>query len=70
MLPIVLSYCAYLEYVNMKDVFNHWTINIKYFLGGEFMKNKTLPLGIILIALVIGILGYLFFMKILIPNMM
>ena len=34
------------------------------------MKTKTLPIVIILIALVAGALGYFLFMKVLIPNMM
>ena len=34
------------------------------------MKTKTLPVVLILIALVVGALGYLLFMKVLIPNMM
>jgi len=34
------------------------------------MKTKSLPIVIILIALVAGALGYFLFMKVFIPNMM
>ena len=34
------------------------------------MKTKTLPIVILLIALVVGALGYFLFMKVFIPNMM